>query len=189
MISVVIPVREGGDPAVTLASLAPQLEDCELIVAWDQGHGANWARNRGAERARGEYLLFSDDDIEWRPGAVEALLHALAAAPRASYSYGAYEMGGVIQCDQEFDAQRLRKANFISTMSLIRRAHFPGFDEALGRLQDWDIWLAMLASGMVGVFCGSLIFTTKVRNGITFGGPVEYESARRTVSEKHGLNL
>lgn len=188
MISVVIPVREGGNPYTTLASLAGQIAGCEVIVSWDHGHGANWARNRGAERARGEFLLFSDDDIEWLPGSLECLLATLRVT-RASYAYGCYEMGGKIQCDVPFDASRLRRANFISTMTLIRRDAFHGFDESIHRLQDWDFWLECLRLRKIGAYCGKLIFTTKAREGITSKGMEDYARARRVVSRKHGLGL
>ena len=189
MISIIIPVRKDGSPEITLKSLAGQAPDCEIVIAWDTfACGANWARNRGAERARGKYLLFSDDDITWYPGAIATLHLCLMLNPEA-YAYGSYEMAGKIQCNVPFSAERLRRTNFISTMSLIRRECFPGFDENIERLQDWDLWLTMLAAGHTGAYCGKLIFSTKVRDGITENGRVSYEEARRIVSEKHKLGL
>lgn len=45
------------------------------------GRGAAFARNRGAEKARGEQLLFSDDDVIPGPGWVEKLIKALEEKP------------------------------------------------------------------------------------------------------------
>jgi hypothetical protein len=97
-------------------------------------------------------------------------------------------MGGRVQCDREFDAAALRRQNYISTMSVIRRDAFPGFDESLRRLQDYDLWLTMLAAGHVGVYCGAEVFSTLVRNGITYAPDAQpYEEALRIVRRKHGL--
>lgn len=200
MISVVIPVRKGGSPHIALESLAGQLEGCEVVIATDGLEaGANWARNRGFARSRGEFLLFSDDDIEWLPGAVEILAKTLDRSPAAAYAYGSYvlkdpagisgNMAGQVQCNVAFSASRLRDANFVSTMSLIRREAFPGFDESIHRLQDWDLWLTMLQSGHTGIYCGSMIFTTAIRPGITYGGGTDYKLSRRIVAEKHRLRL
>jgi len=189
MISVVIPVRRGGSARTTLVSLAAQtMQDFEIIVSWDEElRGANWARNRGAELATGDLLLFSDDDVSWSHDALERLTGALAADQAASWAYGAYEMGGRIQCDLPFDARRLRRGNYISTMSLVKRADFPGFDESVARLQDWDLWLTMTERGHRGVYCGGVIFSTVEKPGITLDGPVSWEEARMIVARKHGI--
>jgi len=190
-ISIVIPCRRTGNPYVTLKSLGAQTyQDFEVIVSWDvDDKGANYARNRGSEKARGQYLLFSDDDIDWNPLALEWLMAALEANPTKAYSYGAYDGHGGVQCNREWDADALRVNNYISTMSLIRKEVFPGFDESIRRLQDWDLWLTLLEQGLGGVYCGGLIFVTKPRpNGITYGDSISYADAERLVKEKHGLN-
>lgn len=190
-ISVIIPIREVGSAEVTLHSLAQQtLQDFDVIVSWDQGHGANWARNQGLAQAQTSFVLCSDDDIEWEPDALEVLHDCLLRHPEASYSYGSYYMPGVgEQCNVTFDAARLRKGNFISTMSLVRRADHPGFDETVQRAQDWDLWLTMLEQGKVGVYCGRRVFQSMVRPGITYGNGVSWPEATRIVRAKHGLSI
>lgn len=118
---------------------------------------------------------------------METLLETLVSHPEASYSYGAYEMEGKTQCNKEFDAERLLQTNYISTMSLIRREHFPGFDERIYRLQDWDLWLSMLEQGHIGVYCGATIFSTKIRNGITHNGEIGWDEANKIIKQKHNL--
>lgn len=186
-ISIVIPNRENENPYETLKSLAGQFRHSEVIIVYDEGKGANWARNRGAELARGEYLLFSDNDIIWENEAVDDLYYTLLSTPSAGYCYGWYEMDGKQLCKQPFSLQLLWKQNYISTMSLIRKELFPGFDERLHRLQDWDLWLTLLSDGVRGVYCPHKIFTTKKREGITFGNGISWEEARKIVMEKHGL--
>lgn len=190
-ISVAIPVRAGGNPYIALHSLGAQSGvDLEISVCYDvDGRGANWARNQAAGRTRRDLLLFSDDDIVWEPGALRDMAEVLLASPEVAYVYGSWEMNGRVQCMQQWDAGRLRRGNYISTMSLLRRESFPGFDERIGRLQDWDLWLTMLERGHIGRQCGRKIFTTALRDGITENGPVTWAAAKAIVARKHNLNL
>lgn len=153
----------------------------------DEGKGANWARNEGFKRVNTEYVLFSDNDVEWRENAILRLYEALNSHPEASYSYGAYQMGGTTYCDVPFDPDLLRLSNYISTMSLIRTKDFPGFDENIKRFQDWDLWLTMLEDDKVGVYCDEVIFETKIRDGITYNGQVSIEEAFKAIKEKHKI--
>ncbi len=202
-VSVVVPVRPGDDPGPTISSLLHDGEemDLELVVVVDRDlRGASWARNRGAEIARGRYLLFSDADVLWEPGAVvalrEALQHALddwrraadASALEPGYAYGMYAMDGAIYCRQDWDPSALRRGNYISTMSLVRRDVFRGWAEDVPRLNDWALWLDLMFRGYRGVWLPRVLFTTKRRKGITFDGPVSYEEAERLVTRKFGLD-
>ena len=188
-VSVVIPVRAGDSPDITLRSLARStFEDYDIVVAHDQTGNANWARNRGYKNARAPLVLFSDADIEWLPDALDVLVGALQKHPEAAYAYGAYAIGNWVQCNLPFDELRLRRSNYISTMSLIRSDLFPGFDERLKRMQDWDLWLTMLEQGHRGVYCGRIVFSTEKGQGISYGsiGP-SWEEAVEAVRQKHGL--
>jgi glycosyltransferase involved in cell wall biosynthesis len=181
-----MPHRTGEDCRLTEQSLPKSLR---LISVDDEGHGANWARNKGFKEVKTEYVLFTDCDINWHSGAVELLLKTLEKHPEASYSYGAYEMGGVIQCDMEFDPEILKLQNYISTMSLVRSNDFKevgGFDEKIKRFQDWDLWMNFLEHGKVGVYCGQIIFDTPVRAGITYGEDNLVESFK-IIQAKHNL--
>lgn len=192
-VQIVIPVREGGDPSITIASLArssfaPHMH--QVLVMPDRWGNASRCRNEGfAIAAPSEFVLFSDDDINWHKTGIARLVAALDAHPDAAYSFGAYEMGGRIYCDHQFDAQALRKRNLASTMSLIRRSLFPGFDPEIKRLQDYDCWLTMAARGHYGVHCGGPpIFSTEVRpDGITYGGSISYADAFEVLRKKHNL--
>src|SRR3989339_1384110 len=106
--------------------------------------GANAARNRGVREAKGEFLLFCDADLVLRPNMLKKIIRALEAHPKASYAYSSFKFGWKTFRLWPFDAQRLRQMPYIHTTSLIRQEHFPGFDETVKRLQDWDLWLTML---------------------------------------------
>lgn len=152
----------------------------------DEGKGGNWARNKGFKRVKTEFVLFSDNDIKWRKNALEWLLEALEEHPECSYSFGAYYLGEELKCNQFYDAELLKRANFASTMSLIRCKDFPGFDEKIKRFQDWDLWLTMAKQGKTGIHCGEIIFETEVRDGITKNGP-DLKESWEILKAKHNL--
>ena len=192
MISIVIPFRPNESCDITLKTLQTQTyKDFETIIIEDsEQRGANWARNQGALQAKGEMLLFSDSDIHWFSNALETMLAYLYTFQKVSYCYGQYTMGGKIYCNRDFDPEVLKQINYISTMSLMRTKDFPGFDENIKRLQDWDLWLTMLKQGKIGINCKTILFTTNIREGISCGKTIPkegYEEAVKIVKTKHGL--
>lgn len=195
-LAVVIPIRKGDDPRDTLESLSKQdFFDktgfhFDIICSFqkDPASSVSKVRNDGFAITDHEYVLFSDADILWRPDALSRMYITLQMYPAASYSYGAYEMGGKTQCNVPFSTEKLRVTNFVSTMSMIRSKDFPGWDEDLYRLVDWALWLKMLDRGCIGAYVGEgLLFTTEVRDGITQNGPVSWQEARDAVVRKYGL--
>lgn len=130
-----------------------------------ENKGGPAARNRGFRESSGELVLFCDADIVWIPEAFAKLAAALDAHPEAAYAYGSFKFGWKTFGLWEFDASRLRRHNYIHTGSLIRRERFPGFDEALKRFQDWDLWLTMLERGDVGVWVPEILCRVMVKRG------------------------
>lgn len=189
LVSVIIPTI--GRPSLknTVESVRAQThQPVEVIEVVDaRRRGAAWARNEGARRAHGEFLFFCDDDVRLESRALEMLVAALRHLPSASYSYGWYVMGPHVISRVKFDAVRLRKKNFISSMALVRASHFIGFDEKLPRWQDWDLWLRMLRYGRVGAFVDAKIFeTTFDPKGIS-GNARALEVARGVLLKRHGI--
>lgn len=192
-ITVVIPCRETETSEITLDFLSRQIyRGFKTVVIKDKGKGANWARNEGFKQADTEFVLFSDNDIEWKPNALEKMITILDKFSKPAYAYGRYDLGGRIWSHQPWWPDLLRDHNYISTMSLWRTKEFPGFDESLLRLQDWDVYLTALEQGKRGIYCEELIFSTKIRPGITFDNALNpgttYMEAERIVKKKHGLS-
>lgn len=186
MITVVIPNRESENSHTTLHSLARQtLQPSIIINVYDRGRGANWARNQGFNLVTTPYVLFSDNDIVWEPNALEVLYETLINSG-ARYAYGAYMLDDLLIGNLTFDAYLLRRRNYISTMSLCYTEDFPGFDENIQRLQDWDVWLTYLDREQFGIYCGQVCFRTAQRPGITFGGQ-NWAEARNIIIRKHRL--
>lgn len=190
-LAIIIPVRAGDDPAITLHSLGrSEFQDFSITIQHDEWGNANKARNAGFRLAPdSEFVLFSDADIEWDPKGIGAMVRALKADPRPAYAFGGYEMGGRNYCMDPFDADLIRRRNLASTMSVIRREQFTRWmwAEELHRLQDWSLWLSMANYGQDGVNVGTIIFTTARRDGITQNGKVSYQDAFERIRIKHGL--
>ncbi len=188
-ISIIIPAYQAaGEIADCLESIVAQtFQEYEVIVVNDgstdttqaivehynervrlinqNNLGRNPARNRGFREARGNFLLFCDADIIMEPTFLEKLVHALHAHPDASYAYSSFYYGKKAFRLWQFSAERLRAMPYIHTTSLIRREHFPGFDESIQRLQDWDLWLTMLEQRHAGVWIPEYLFTIRTHRG------------------------
>jgi GT2 family glycosyltransferase len=76
----VIVVDDGSDPPLD-AVVAPFRSALTLSLVRQANAGAAAARNAGAERARGEFLGFTDDDCVVEPGWLKALAEVLVEAP------------------------------------------------------------------------------------------------------------
>ena len=192
-ITVVIPTRQDNqDTHITTESLALQtFKDFRVVIVPDEGKGANYARNKGFEQCDTPFVLFADDDISFKPNALEVLYETLRFFSRASYAYGRFKVDNVIWGHQMFDPVKLLTANYISTMSLLRAEDFKlcgGFDETLKGFQDWDLFLNLLINHKKrGVYCNELIFTTEPRKGISYHR--DNLECGRVINDKYKLNL
>lgn len=170
--------------------------------------GSNAARNNGCALAHGDYVIFCDADVVMQPGMLEKMAAQLDRHPEASYVYSSFRFGWKKFRSFIFSPQRLKEMNYIHTTTLIRRAHFPGFDPSLKRFQDWDVWLTMLDAGHIGLYLDEELFRIvdqHGRKGISQWRPSiiyripwtrlgwepasvrRYEEARRIVRTKHRL--
>ncbi|MBU4455557.1 glycosyltransferase family 2 protein [Patescibacteria group bacterium] len=164
--------------------------------------GAPAARNRGYGEASGEYLFFCDADAVLKPEALKTMLNALKQHQEASYAFSSFLWGRKLFKLGPFDAEKLKKAPYIHTMSLIRREHFPasGWDESIKKLQDWDLWLTMLEQRRSGVWIDKVLF--KVQTGGTISSWLpsfaykfmpflpnvkKYKKAMEIIKKKHNL--
>lgn len=195
----VIVVDDGSEPA--LRAEFPISNTQFPITLVRQAHaGAAAARNRGAQEAHGDLLLFCDADVVLAPHALERLAAMLEQHPGASYAYSSFRFGWKMFRSFPFSADRLRHMPYIHTTALIRRAHFPGFDASLPRFQDWDLWLTMLAADHVGIHVPEVLFTIARTRGTmsrwlpSFAYRIprlsrtrSYAAAMQRIHEKHGL--
>jgi len=147
------------------AAVVHGLGDRRIQLLANAGSGVSAARNHGAQRATGSWLMFLDADDRLRPGAVSTLMAAAQNAPQAVLIYGDYDRidgkgrpigrraflrrrskpsGRVLE--------RLVGGNFIVNggIMIIRPDAFHaagGFDESLQYCEDWHCWCRLAALG------------------------------------------
>ena len=92
-----------------------------LKILHQPNQGAPAARNSGFAEATGEYVIFWDADTVGKPQMLGRLVKALERNPQASYAYSQFKFGWKKFTCQEFNAEDLKKNNYIDTTSLIRR--------------------------------------------------------------------
>ena len=169
----------------------------EIIVNDDEGRAPK-KRNDGFKKSTQPFLFFCDDDILLPANYLESLYNALLKNPDVGFAYTGYH-GIVLHPDShpmrgnfqipaiQFNANALKRGNYISTMTLVRKELFPMFDENLKRLQDWDVWLTIVKNGGKGILVPNLTFYAYYLDaGITSNTNSEID-AINAIKIKHGI--
>ena len=115
----------------------------------------------------------------------------LADHPEASFTYCHYDRTGAISgkvLAKPWDFNTLKRGNYISPMSLVRRDHLPDpcFDPELERYEDWDLWLRMGKVGRQGRLIDETLFTAHYQAG-DLSSKGESQDHFFAVKQKHGL--
>lgn len=200
----IIVVNDGSTDA-TQRALEKYRDRITLIT--QENRGGNAARNRGFVVSKGEYVLFCDADVIMRKDFLQKSVETLLSNPQASYAYCSYRFGWKKFHAWPFDSQLLQRMNYIHTTSLMRRSDFPRFDESIKKLQDWDLWLTMLAEGKTGVCIPHVLFRAIPHHhgisvwvpgflyripwqtlGLKFGSIDRYNAATKIIRAKHHLD-
>jgi glycosyltransferase involved in cell wall biosynthesis len=175
-----------------------------LVILNQENQGAAAARNRGFKKSSGSFVIFWDADTVAEPDMITKMHQKLLDSPESAYVYSRFKFGWKTMRSAQFNADDLKKTNYIDTTSLLRRDAFPGFDENLKRFQDWDMWLTLLDQGKTGIFIPEVLFTklTGERDEIKISSwlpsfmyklpwknknMASYELAKKKIFEKHGL--
>jgi glycosyltransferase involved in cell wall biosynthesis len=173
LISVIVCTRDRpeGLGRALKSVLLQDVDDFEVIVVDDGSHppaevptdgrvclsrtehgGVGAARSVGLARARGEYVAYCDDDDEWKPGHLRALLEYLSSHPEAALVYADSDWAegdgeGGVPYSFDFVWDQLRWGNYIFPTDVLHRADAAraagGFDPSLRAHEDWDLWLRM----------------------------------------------
>jgi GT2 family glycosyltransferase len=198
LISVIIPSRIGEDIR-TLSSLKRQeYKNLEVIVEYDKfSEGVSVVRNRGAKKAKGEFLFFCDNDIDLEPNAILDLYKCLKSNSSYDWAFGKFFID-----NHEYNKDKLETPpestiqNYvdyfygISTMSLIRASAKPLFDEKFMRFVDWDLWIRLDKEGHKGKFCNTILFRTVTSpTGISGKGRKHHDYWRDKIYKKHGVKI
>ncbi len=136
-----------------------EIEDGRLKVFSYENGGLPVARNRGIDRATGEYITFLDADDLWTPDKIELQLAALQQNPEAgvAYSWTAFinEKSEFLYAWEPLYYQgniypQLLLRNFISSGSniMVRSKYIQAagkFDPTLKSAEDWDYYIRLAA--------------------------------------------
>ncbi|MFH1233586.1 MAG: glycosyltransferase family A protein [Patescibacteria group bacterium] len=173
----------------------------KFIYISQSNQGASVTRNNGAKKAKGDYLIFCDADVIMKPEMLETMLRALENNPQSSFCYSSFFWGNKLFKLWPYDGKKLKHTPYITTTSLIRKEHFPCFDEALKKFQDWDLWLTMLEQGHIGIWVDKILFKIQISGTQTMSSWLpsfaykifpwlsqvkKYNQAKKIIQQKHG---
>jgi glycosyltransferase involved in cell wall biosynthesis len=151
-------VVDDGSPVDPWQIVAPMSNRVVFLRTSNGGQAA--ARNFGADSAKGEYLLFLDDDDFLEPDAVEALITAVRRSPGARWAAG--RINYVDESGRRLDRVhpsvlasgnvycRMIEQNLMVTPSAVLvyaglMHEVGGFDESrcVHMADDYDLWLSL----------------------------------------------
>ena len=162
--------------------------------------GPQAARNAGARRARGEFIIFCDADLELYPEMLKIMKGALRHHPEVGFVYSSFLWRSKKFRSFPYDENKLRQMPYINTSSLMWREYFPKFDEKIKKFQDWDLWLTMLENGHRGFWIDKVLYRINAGSTMSAWLPKaaykffpflpsvkKYNAAMKAIKEKHGL--
>ncbi|MGZ5026136.1 MAG: PIG-L family deacetylase [Methylobacter sp.] len=123
------------------------------IVATGDALRRSRAGNMGLNNARGDYLIFLDDDDTFAPNHIAGLVQALHQHPQAKVVYAGIRAedndGHLLSIFNEpYDHRKLLISNFIPIHALLfsrdlAEKNAVRFDENMDIYEDWDLWLQL----------------------------------------------
>jgi glycosyltransferase involved in cell wall biosynthesis len=173
-----------------------------IVIANDGSEGAAGRfRNWGFEKTSCRLVIFVDDDTVLLPDCLAKMLAAVdggdAAFAYSDFKEAVYHYGPerepVKRVVKSFpwDPERLRRGNYISTVSLIRRIGHPSimprFDASIRKLDDWDLWLTFSALGARGIYIPEPLFESHVVDQDRISNSESDDAAIKKVKAKWGI--
>lgn len=167
LISIIIPSRID-EEIESLESIENQTyKNYEVIIEIDEKkEGAAVVRNRGAEKAKGKYIFFCDNDVKLVPDCLEVLWKEIKKQ-KADVACGQVVIDGTNVTGKKGNIPSVKNtiayARFfhgVSTMSLIKASVKPKFDNKMLRFDDWDLWMTLDKKKHKFIFLDKVILTT-----------------------------
>jgi glycosyltransferase involved in cell wall biosynthesis len=156
------------DPRPLLSSFGEKLRYEKLA----RNSGANVARNRGIELARGTLVAFLDDDDIWLPDKLALQVAAIQRGYEACLC-NSQEIGKLPRAATdmpEVTAERLRISTPCGTSGLLATRdvlNVERFDPDIPRSQDWDLYVRLVQRGPLAFVSKPLYLRRTSSDGIT----------------------
>lgn len=184
-----IVVVDDGSPDGTLALARSLAGNWPVFQTNRLGQSA--ARNYGLGMLGTDLVIFLDGDLVLQCNMLARMEQELADHPGAHFVYSHYDRTGAVTgrvAARPWSVADLKRGNFVSPMSLVRRLDLPCpcFDEDLERYEDWDLWLRMGKAGKVGLLIDEVLFTAYYRPG-DLSSAGEHRDFFLAVKQKHGI--
>ena len=151
----VIVVSDGSEDGTDAMMEAFENQDSRVkYIAYHPGRGGNHARNVGIENAHGKYIAFLDDDDEWYPDKLQKQYGLFTSNPkvglvctgiRSIHESQSFTTPFIPPAMPDSSKQILLRNCIGSTTTVMVRkdvlSKSGNFDEQLGALQDYDLWV------------------------------------------------
>lgn len=168
-------------------------------VRWisEPDHGQSNALNKGFAMANGAIVTWLNADDVLLPGAVEAVVHALAATPGAGWAYGDLEVQRgaerwVTKPPPALSATSFLRGNVISQPGTFFLAsaleQVGGIDEDFNLTMDFELWLRFMKANVGAVYVPKALATFEVHEGSKTGseGSLAFALEEFRALQKHG---
>jgi len=151
-------VDDGSDDETAGVLERARSQDARIVTArLDPAEGASQARNRALDLARGDLVVYLDDDNRFDPDWLRAVAWAFTEYPDVNVAYGArivddvrrhhgFDPGGMPWLQLlDWDRELCAAQNIVDQNVLAHRRGFANarFDERLTHYSDWDLVLQL----------------------------------------------
>lgn len=175
-------VIDDGSTDATVQMVQSCLDKRVRLIRLPSNCGANTARNRGIEQAKGEYIAFQDSDDEWFENKLEKQIkymqmrelsasyspyllyedHKCHVVPRDYENYGLCEQGlkDILKTDNIVGTPTLIvKKDVFSVIGL--------FDEKMERMQDYEFVIRLVKEFRLGYIDEPLVKVYRMKKSIS----------------------
>jgi glycosyltransferase involved in cell wall biosynthesis len=142
----------------------------DIAYYYQKNSGVASARNNGAKKSKGQYLVFLDADDILSDNYVEICIDKIED-DSSKYIYTDMNLfGSESRAHEAFDFDPyylVNKGNYIHVGALIEKDAFikvGGFSN-LEAFEDWDLWLKFLDQGMRGAYTKDAIYNYRRHEG------------------------
>ena len=164
-------IVDDGSTDATAEVLLPLLADARVsYLPLSTNHGVSYARNRGIEKACGEWIAFLDSDDTWHPTKLAEQMQWLTLnptykivqtneiwmrhnirvnAPKSFKKYGGHIFERCLNQTMITASSVLIHTEILSSVGL--------FDETLPACEDYDLWLRIAVCYPIGLVENALI--------------------------------